>query len=106
MNNKENKPVLISLEDNVKNRMLVAYFRGVYENHVSKYDLLNNQIEGLIKDKTPIDNPILQDALKERNNIVSDINSIRKKTEAVLFNTKRHDNAKTVKNVRAFAGKL
>jgi len=106
MNNKENKPVLISLEDNVKNRMLVAYFRGVYENHVSKYDLLNGQIEGLVKDKVTIDSPILQDALKERRDIVSDIDAIRKRTEAVLFNTKRHDNAKTVKKVKAFAGKL
>jgi len=104
--NKEKKPNLISLEENVKSRMIVAYFKGVNENHIPKYDLLNGQIEGLIKDKTPIDNPILQDALKERRDIVSDIDAIRKRTEAVLFNTKRHDNAKTVKKVKAFAGKL
>ena len=110
MNNKENKPNLTSLNENVKNRLIVTYFKSIKDNHLYEYNILNGQIEGLVKDKTPLENPVLQDALKARNDIVSEITSLRNDLENNLFNKKRSQNAKSVKGtmsgLKQFAGKL
>jgi hypothetical protein len=101
MNNK--KPLL---EDNVKGRLLVSYFRSIYDNYIPRFDILNRQIEDLVKLNTALDNVILKDAILERYNTLSEIDSLRKKLESVLFDNKRHENAKTVRKIKAFAGKL